>query len=245
MARIFLQMAVMIALLFAPSLAEAARVSPMIVEIEPGGRNSVARVELTNDGVRNIPFEVRMMLGEISEDGQLTMTPADDRFLVFPAQSIVESNSQQVFRLQYVGDPELTESEIYYMSIQQVPVELEEGEESQVQVVVNYNVLVNVVPDGSTARADVESIEAVVQDDVPGIRLRLTNTGTRYFLAGLAEWTITATAEDGSEYNVNYKKEEMTRKIGVGVVGPGRARILFVPTEKPLVQDSIRVEVSP
>ena len=244
MARIFLQMAVLIALVFAPSLAEAARVSPMIVEIEPGGRNSVARIELTNDGERNIPFEVRMMLGEISEDGKLTMTPADDRFLVFPAQSIVESNSQQVFRIQYVGEPELAESEIYYMSIQQVPVALE-GEDSQVQVVVNYNVLVNVVPDGSTARADVESIEAVVQDDVPGIRLRLTNTGTRYFLAGLAEWTISATAEDGSEYNVNYKKEEMTRKVGVGVVGPGRARILFVPTEKPLVQDTIRVEVNP
>ena len=36
----------------------------------------------------------------------------------------------------------------------------------------------------------------------------------------------------------------MTRVIGVGVVAPDKARSFFVPTEAPLVQDSIKVEVS-
>ncbi len=232
------------ALLMSPIVAQAARVSPMIVELEPGGRSSVARIELTNDSERNIPFEVKMMLGEISEDGELSFTPADENFLVFPAQSIVEASSQQVFRIQYVGEPELAQSEVYYMSIQQVPVAIE-GQDTQVQVVINYNVLVNVVPDGTKPEALVESIEATVQGEVPGIRLRLSNTGTRYFLAGLADWNITATAEDGSEFRLNYVKDEMTKSIGVGVVGPGRARNFFIPTEMPLVQDSIKVEVSP
>ena len=156
MARILFQIALALAMVFSPATAEAARVSPMIVELEPTGRASVARVELTNDSERNIPFEVRMMLGEISEEGELTLSPAEENFLVFPAQAIVESKSQQVFRIQYVGEPELAKSEIYYMSIQQIPVEIE-AEASQVQVVINYNVLVNVVPDGVSPVATIRS----------------------------------------------------------------------------------------
>src|SRR6478735_468473 len=178
------------------SAADAARVSPMIVDLEPSGNGSVARVELTNDAQRDIPFEVRVMHGEISEAGELTLTPADDDFLVFPAQAIVQSNTQQVFRLQYVGNPDLSQSDIYYMSIQQVPVQIAPAQ-SQVQVVVNYNVLVNVVPDGTRAEAVVESVEAALlqpeppEDDAaganaepvapqpaqPGVRVRLGNHG--------------------------------------------------------------------
>jgi fimbrial chaperone protein len=247
------------------SAADAARVSPMIVDLEPSGNGSVARVELTNDAARDIPFEVRVMHGEISEAGELTLTPADDDFLVFPAQAIIQSNTQQVFRLQYVGEPNLARSDIYYMSIQQVPVQLEAAQ-SQVQVVVNYNVLVNVVPDGTRAEAAVESVEAALlqpeppEDDAPdvdaaaqpvapqppqpGVRVRLGNHGTRFFLAGSAKWTVSGTTEAGAPYSRTYQAQEMTRVIGVGVVAPDKVRSFFVPTEAPLVQDSIKVEVS-
>ncbi|MBC2778759.1 fimbria/pilus periplasmic chaperone [Parasphingopyxis marina] len=258
-------------LICAPAAANAARVSPMIVELEPVGSGSVARVELTNQGERNIPYEVRVMRGEIDEVGGLSLTPADDEFLVFPPQTIVQANSQQVFRLQYVGEPELAQSEIYYMSIQQVPVAFEEGV-SQVQVVINYNVLVNVVPDGTAPAAVVESIEVterlpevepedpLAQPDEenqeqqtaqepaipqPGLSVRVSNAGTRYFLAGMSDWSIAGTAEDGSEYNRRFTNQELTRVIGVGVVGPGRSRVFFVPTDVPLVQDSVSIEVSP
>lgn len=245
------------------STAEAARVSPMIVDLEPSGNGSVARVELTNDAARDIPFEVRVMHGEISESGELTLTPADDDFLVFPTQAIVQSNTQQVFRLQYVGEPQLSRSDIYYMSIQQVPVQIEPAQ-SQVQVVVNYNVLVNVVPDGTRPEPVVESAEAALlqpeppADDVPeaeaqpvapqpaqpGVRVRLGNHGTRFFLAGSSKWTVSGTTEAGESYSRTYKGQEMTRVIGVGVVAPDKVRSFFVPTDAPLVQDSIKVEVS-
>lgn len=247
------------------SVADAARVSPMIVDLKPAGNGSVARVELTNDAARDIPFEIRVMHGEISELGELTLTPADDDFVVFPAQAIVQSNTQQVFRLQYVGNPDLARSDIYYMSIQQVPVQIAPAQ-SQVQVVVNYNVLVNVVPDGTRPAAVVESVEATMlqpeapdeqaaeaeaapavapQPPQPGVRVRLGNTGNRFFLAGNSKWTISGTTESGEPYSRTYQPQEMTRVIGVGVVAPEKVRSFFVPTEAALVQDSIRVEVSP
>src|SRR3546814_11762716 len=103
---------------------DAARVSPRIVDIKPLGRGSDARIELSNPGQVEFPVEVQMFRGVISETGELELTPADDQFLLFPTQIVVPARSQQVFRVQYIGEPALAASEIYYMQIRQIPVEI-------------------------------------------------------------------------------------------------------------------------
>ena len=233
-----------IALTLAPVAAEAARVSPMIVEIEPLGRGSVARIELSNPGQAEFPVEVQMFRGVISEAGELELTPADEQFLVFPPQRVVPAQSQQVFRVQYIGEPELSASEIYYLQIRQIPVDISSGE-SQVQVVVNFNVLVNVVPRGTSPEPVVESIRPAVREDVTGIEVRLANHGTRYFTAGTMPWRIGGTGEDGTVVDISLAPEEVAKMIGVGVVAPGRARIFFIQTEKPLVEGTIQASMAP
>src|SRR3546814_15213250 len=92
-----------VALVFAPVAAEAARVSPMIVEVKPAGRGSVARIELTNPGQTVFPLEVQLFRAVISAAGALELTPADEQFLVFPPQRKVPPHPPQVFRFQYNG----------------------------------------------------------------------------------------------------------------------------------------------
>lgn len=233
-----------IALSFGSMPAQAARVSPMIVEIEPLGRGSVARVELSNPSQNEFPVEVQMFRGEISETGELELTPADDQFLLFPTQIVVPVQSQQVFRVQYIGEPELAASEIYYMQIRQIPVQIS-SDESQVQVVVNFNILVNVIPNGTRPDPVVEGIRPVVRDDATGIEVRLANHGTRYFTAASSPWRVSGTAEDGTPLDVLLPPEEMTKLIGVGVVAPGRARVFFIPTEKALVEGTVQASLVP
>ena len=230
--------------LMLPLPAQAAKVSPMILELEPTGQDSIARVTLTNTSNRDIPYEVLMMRGIISVDGELEMVPADDLFLVFPAHSIVESNSQQVFRIQYVGDPGLAQSETFYMSIRQVPVELDPNT-TQVQVVVNYNVLLNVVPEGTSPDPTVSEIELASQDDQTGLRLLVGNDGTRHFMAGMAKWRVTGTTVGGEAYEADYDGGQLTEYLGVGVVGPGRSRRFFIPTDGELVPDTVQIEITP
>ncbi|GAB5352542.1 hypothetical protein TMRH483_01130 [Qipengyuania sp. 483] len=232
------------ALILHPAVGQAAKISPMIVELKPAGQNSIARVEMTNDSLRDIPFEAIVMRGVITEDGELQMTPAEDQFLVFPAQAIVEGNSQQVFRVQYVGEPELPQSEIYYLALRQVPVEFE-GEASQVQIVVNYNVLINVVPDGTAPLPAVAEVSPATQDEKNGLKLLVRNDGNRYFMAGLSDWVVTGVTSDGAPYEGKFKGGELTRHIGVGVVGPGRARRFFLPTDVKLNPGSVQVEINP
>jgi fimbrial chaperone protein len=221
------------------SAAEARRVSPMVIDLEPAGRNAVGRIEITNPADTEFPVEIGLFRGEISEAGELALTPADDDFLVFPAQVIVPARSQQVVRVQYLGSGELDQSAIYYAAIRQVPVAFTPGQ-SQLQVVVNFNVLVNVVPEESRAEPVVESTRPVTRDGRQGLEVKVTNRGTRYFTAGTHPWEVRGRGEDGTELDMRRTPEEMAREIGVGVVAPGRSRLFFVPTDKLLVEGSVQ-----
>lgn len=234
-----------LSLALVPAAAEAARVSPMIVEVAPLGRGSIARVELTNPSEGEFPVEVQMFRGAISEHGELELTPADDDFLLFPAQIVVPARSQQVFRVQYIGEPELAASEIYYMQIRQIPVDITGNNESQVQVVVNFNVLVNVIPSGASPEPIVESVRPTEREGAPGLEVRLTNGGTRYFTAGTSRWHLSGTGEDGTVLDLRLPPEEVAKLIGVGVVAPGRSRVFFFPTGKPLVEGTVQANMVP
>lgn len=237
--------ALVLALLLAalvPAALYAARVSPMVVDVKPIGRASTARVTVTNPEQTPFPVEVRMFRGDISEEGQLSLTPADDQFLVFPAQAVIAPNAQQVFRLQYVGDPSLGESQIYYMSVKQIPVALKPGT-PQVQIITDFNVLVNVVPDDTHADPVIEQIHPATQDNSSGVAFRVVNHGNRYFSAGNAQWTLTATAADGSPVSLKFADGSMGKVLGVGVVGPSKARTFFIPTDKPLKEGTIALKI--
>ncbi|MEO0591109.1 MAG: fimbria/pilus periplasmic chaperone, partial [Pseudomonadota bacterium] len=239
------------------SVAEASRVTPMIVEMKPTGRQAVARIELTNDSGRDIAYEVAMVRGEISTKGELTVTPADDDFLVFPPQALVERDSSQVFRVQYLGTDLLETSQLYYLAIRQVPVAFDPGE-NQVQVIVNFNVLVHVVPDNTEPLPQVISAQyverEVLEGDGPaedgaaprmekGLLVELGNNGTRYYYAGQSKWTIRATTMSGEPYVMQLTGDDASRFVGAGVVAPGRNREFFLPSDAPLRPESILVEL--
>ena len=227
-----------------PVASHAARVSPMIVNVEPMGRGSIARVELSNPGDSTFPVEVQMFRGDISENGELALTAADEDFLVFPPQRVIAANSQQVFRLQYIGDPELQESQIYYMQIRQIPVEFDPGR-NQLQVVVNFNILVTVIPEDASAEPLIVSAESAVRDEVRGIEVRMKNDGTGIFNASSVPWTIIGLAIDGTPVTYNPSRAQLASIIGVGVVPPGKSRVFFVPTEVPLAEGSVQVQLDP
>ena len=155
---------------------------------------------------------------------------------------MVPAQSQQVFRVQYIGDPEIATSKIYYMQIRQIPVDLNPGE-SQLQVVVNFNVLINVIPNDVQAEPVFETVRPATREGVDGVEVRLVNQGNRYFTAGTSPWQIDATAVDGSTVDLDLRPEDVARLIGVGVVAPGRARIFFIPIEKPLAEGTIQISL--
>jgi fimbrial chaperone protein len=232
--------------------AHAARVTPMSIELEPQGTRSTSRIEVVNNEDRQLPMEVRMYRGVIAENGELTLEPADDKFMVFPPQTLIAPQGKQVFRIQYLPDGPMTQSEVFYAGVSQIPVQLP-AEESRIQVVMRFNVLVNVVPDGTTPDPVVAKVTPVSREvelgpdekkpeekDVRktrvenGLEVRIENKGTRYFPAGRSGWALSGTDSSGKAYSIDYDSIQMGEKIGMGIVAPGKARVFFVPTPEKL-----------
>lgn len=200
-----------------------------------------------------------MYRGAISEDGKLSLEPADDEFLVFPPQVVLEPESQQVFRIQYVGGP-LAQSEVFYASVSQIPVQLDLTE-SRIQVLMRFNVLVNVVPRNSAAQPTVSWVRPTVREtggssselpdgprdevvSTPGLEVRIENTGTKYFAAGRTAWTLSGIEESGSSYSQEFTQAQIAEMVGMGVVAPGRARVFFVPMDRSFREGTVNIELN-
>ncbi|MGB3625038.1 MAG: fimbria/pilus periplasmic chaperone [Henriciella sp.] len=234
-------LAISLLLLAATGLAHAARVTPMVVNLDESGSGATARIEVANTEDIQLPMEARVYRGDISEEGKLTLAPADEDFLVFPPQAVIQPYRQQVFRVQYLGDEPLAQSEIYYLALKQVPVELEPGA-SRIQLIMNFNVLINVVPDGVAAQPAVDWIRPATVDERDGLEVRVENTGTKFFAAGRNQWTIEGETPDGAPYSSTIEPDAIGELIGYGIVPPGKARIFFIPTDRAVNAESASIE---
>lgn len=230
-------------LAFAGSTAHASRVSPMSVELEPFGRDSIARIQFTNTADRDFPLEVRAFRGDITEDGELTLTPADEDFLIFPPQLVVAPLKEQVIRIQYVGNPNPAQAQVYYLSVRQLPVELEPGA-PQIQVTVTFNVFVDVEPEGLEAIARVDTISPAEREGETGIEVRVANDGNGMLLAGRRDWVVSGKRKNGDDFNLTLNAAQMSSTIGVGVVAPGKARRFFLPLDPDVDPETVIIALS-
>lgn len=214
--------------------ASAMRVSPMVFEMEASGSNSVARMEVQNINQENLAFETRVYRLTFDKDGNPVEEPADDKFLIFPPQGVLPPGGRQVIRLQWVGPAELAASESYYVSVNQLPVELKpsaaDQPAAQVQVVYNMRALVVVAPPGATpnvAASDVKPIEyqppapstdAPLPDKAPGVAVTLKNTGRRHAMMAAFGWRMDGIDTAGKPLRVEVTPEELNRLVGTGYV---------------------------
>lgn len=236
--------------------SHAMRVSPMVSEITTKGAGSSARIEVQNVGRAALPFEVRVTKIDYDLEGNLTETPADENFLVFPPQGLVAVGGRQVVRAQWVGAPDLDHSEAYFVAIQQLPVDLEaagdRSPQAQIQVVYHMKALVTVAPPGVEPKVEVLSASPAMvtpaapnidpslsagappppaPEAVPGVEVRVRNTGKRYAIMSGANWIIEGTGPDGSPAEVRLTGEQVGDAVGVGYLAPiNGERVFKLPT---------------
>lgn len=227
------------------SPALAMRVSPMVIEMETRGSDAVARIEVQNVNPGNLAFQTRILRMNIDKDGNVTETPADDQFLVFPPQGVLSAGGRQVIRLQWVGDPNLETSQAFYVSVEQLPVALEpttaEGIGAQVQVLYHMRGLVVVAPPGATPDVKASSVHQLTYqppappgtNELPpmqdGVEVTLRNTGRRHAMMSNFGWQLEGTDKNGKWLRVDLSAEELNRIIGTGYVPALGERAFRIP----------------
>lgn len=225
--------------------ALAMRVSPMVVEMESRGSDTVARIEVQNVNQSNLAFETRVYRMTIADDGSIVETPADDRFLIFPPQGVLPPGGRQVIRIQWVGAPDTAASEGYYVSVDQLPVTFApttaEAVAAQVQILYHMRALVVVAPPGSKPNVQASSAKQLVYqppapagtNDVPppqdGVEVTLTNKGQRHAMMANFGWRLEGLDTKGEKLRVDISPEELNRAVGTGYVPALGSRKFLLP----------------
>ena len=226
-----LRAALAAALVMASGFAHTARamsVTPVHSEMTSAGNQSRSQVTVTNTGTAPMPVETGLQRVHLDENGERKMSVAGDEFLVFPPQAIIPPGGTQVFRLQWVGEPMLAESQSYMFNVSQVPVKFPKGT-SKVQVVMNFGVIINVA--GNTGAPSLKVTNTSITTDKQGKRrVVMTVENPTKTHALLPEGKISLA---GGSWQGSLSPTELSEKIGIGLVQPGKRRKFVLPIDVP------------
>ena len=172
-------------LLVCSGVAQAFQLSPIARVMTPKGKEAIAEFRLINDAQDPIAAEVKIMKRTMSADGQDTLTDVTDEFSLFPAQTIISPSDIKMVRVQWLGNPDLTEESAYRIIAEQVPVNLEQkskGRSAQIQIMLKYIGSLYVRPEG--LKSHLQVVTAKVGSNKAGKTLQLTvaNKGKRHTL---------------------------------------------------------------
>jgi fimbrial chaperone protein len=205
--------------------AHAISISPVDIEMTASGAHARAQFTVTNDGAGPMPLEITVNTLVYGEDGKEKMAEGGDNILVTPAATIIPPGARQIFRVQWVGTPDLASSESFMILANQLPVRDKSGK-SSVQVVAGLGAILNVAPAGGVPKLKLVSVApAKTAKGGPAAAILVENPSNTHAL--IANSTLTIGGE-------TVPPTSMQAQVGIGVVGPGKRRKFLVPLENPV-----------
>lgn len=214
-------------LLISPN-AKAMTVEPMVIEVNSIGSNVKSAFKVSNNGTAPLPVEVNISRMEIGADGTLKYASGGDDFIVFPPQAAIPKGGAQIFRLQWIGNPEIQQSQNYRFSVAQIPVKQKSGA-SGIQITMSFGVVVSVSPpQGSAAIVAKNASFAKDNEGKSAIALHVANPGNKH--AYMRDAAIKFRAGSWSQKLTAY---EVGQKVGLGIVQPGKERRFVIPVDVP------------
>ena len=211
-----LTLAATLGLMLPQAPAGAYQVAPMIYDLKPSGSGAATIIRVRNDGDKPLTIELEAEKRMFDENGVESRTPAEDDFVLFPVQAVVQPGKTQAVRVQYVGKADLAQSETYLVTVRQVPIALPDRKESGVQMVFNFSTMATIVPEGAKPEVQLVSATREGKDMV----LRLRNTGTRYANIGMAKIAVGGEALNGDDWRKALRSVWLL---------PGKDRVVRIP----------------
>lgn len=227
-----------------PGAAWALGVTPVTVTVEAVGRRASTQINVSNGDAANLPVELVVTKVELQPNGEVKRTPAPDQFLILPPQAVVPPGGVQVFRVQYVGDPALAESQAFEIAVDQVPVQVEQKTPgAMMQIVYSIGALAVVAPPGTQSKVSIERAEIVKNDKGESVAsISFHNDGQRH--AFLSEGRLKVSVEDKTGKKVwdrSFDAEQVRQEIGVGYLPPHFTRTLQLPFALPVTEGKVTV----
>ena len=213
--------------------AGAMSVQPVVIDLRMAGRDMSAPVRVENTGPNPLPVEIRIVETDFSLDTVRASDRVSEDVMAFPPQAIIPPGETQVFRVQYVGDPDSDRSRHFYAEVAQLPVELPEGQ-SAIQILYNFQVMVNVASlSGGNPQLSVESAEIVQNDQGRSVvAFTVRNSALNHGYLSSGRLTVVHRDAAGEEtMRRTLSPNDIQQTIGYGLIGPDMSRRFTSPIE--------------
>ncbi len=112
--------------------------TPMVSSFSPVGKGSSQSFRVVNTSEdQPIAIELYLVKREISDDGNevYNQENADDNFLIYPPQTLLQPGEEQTIRVTWLGETELNHELAYRLMAEQVPIDFN----SQSNITVEQN----------------------------------------------------------------------------------------------------------
>jgi fimbrial chaperone protein len=219
-----------------PAVTIATTVSPVVIDLQTSGRQVVSNISVTNTSAGPMTMEIAVVPLKATATGFEPAGPpdSDEDLLVTPPSALIAAGKTQTFRVQWVGDPEMTRSKHYYVSVNQLPVKLPEGQ-SAVQIVYNFNVLVSVSSPDQKPQLTITSVAPAVVDGKAVAEVTVRNSGTAHGYISQHRLKIVETTATGAELeSKTISGSEFQQLVGYGLVATNQTRTVDVPLNGPV-----------
>jgi fimbrial chaperone protein len=118
-------------------------------------------------------------------DGNERYAPADDNFLIYPPQVILQPNTKQTVLVTWVGDSNPTKELYYRLVSEQVPINLTKPETgkptkvtAQVEILLKYMGSLYVRPENAQPKLVLDNVAVQKEKDKPVIAITFDNQGS-------------------------------------------------------------------
>lgn len=210
--------------------AAAVRVQPMAYDLTPAGLTATQDLRVENTSDKAMPVELKVERRQILRDGTEKRTAADDAFLLFPPQGIVPPNGFQTFRVQYIGDPAIRTTELYVVTVVQLPIDTTGEKATGVQFLFNLGTLAAVSPTGVKAQIEITDVKPAATANK--LAITVLNAGNGYARLRYGKWTLTG----GDGKIETLEGEALSTAITQPLIEPGTYRDIELPVSATFVR---------
>lgn len=210
----------------------AFKLEPISRTFSPVGSGSTQSYKIFNPSNERVAINISMVHRLMDKAGQESHLPADDDFLVYPPQILLEPNAMQTVRVTWVGDSEPTQELAYRLIAEQLPINLappstQKGKSptGKIKVLMRYVGSVYIKPE--KVKPDVVFLSVEHLQSPKGnsqLALRFHNLGTAH--ASLRKLQLRLMAEQGEVLELT--PEQMGEMRNATILA-GKQRQFLIP----------------
>ena len=162
----------------------AFKILPISRTFTPIGNEASQSYDLISDSNEPEAVQLSVVTREMDIDGNESYTPADDDFLIYPPQVILQPNTKQTVLVTWVGDSNPTKELYYRLVSEQVPINLTKPEAgkptkvtAKVEILLKYMGSLYVRPENVEPKLVLDNVIVQKEKDKPVIAITFANQG--------------------------------------------------------------------